>query len=229
MVRRIDHTDLVGSRVNDLTVLEAIVEPFQRLRYKCECRCGSRLVVRRDQLVSTVKTIRSCGCAPRSKPTKSRPKSFKQRTSPSLYNRWIGMRSRCEIETDPKFHRYGARGIQVCQRWQVFENFARDIGDPPFPGATIDRIDVNGNYEPANCRWADQKTQQNNRSNTRFVTAYGRTFKMTEWFNYTRISPKILRQRLDRDKIPPERAVHPSKLVFTKEEIQTIFSNGVRK
>ena len=91
-----------------------------------------------------------------------------------VYRAWQAIRQRCENSKEARFHRYGGRGISVCDRWQEFDNFYADMGDPP-KGASIDRIDTNGNYEPTNCRWATPKQQSNNTSTNTHVTYNGKT------------------------------------------------------
>lgn len=90
---------------------------------------------------------------------------------PTEYNSWKGMRHRCSSPAHPRYALYGGRGIKVCARWQdSFEAFLEDMGRKPGPGYSLDRIDVNGNYEPGNVRWADQQTQcRNQRRNRRYV------------------------------------------------------------
>lgn len=79
-----------------------------------------------------------------------------------LYNTWKGMLGRCNKENDPSYKNYGGRGIRVCESWHYFKEFAADVGDRPL-GTTLDRIDVNGNYEPGNIRWSTASEQAYNR------------------------------------------------------------------
>jgi len=99
-----------------------------------------------------------------------------------IYQRWSGMKARCYNTRNPKYKNYGGRGIQVCDRWLSFAKFFKDMGDIP-EGMTLDRVDVNGNYEPSNCRWATPKTQSNNKTNNRTVTIKGVPRTLAEWDN----------------------------------------------
>jgi hypothetical protein len=106
------------------------------------------------------------------------------------------MRERCESPSNAAFDDYGARGITVCERWQSFENFLADMGERP-RGLTIERADVNGNYEPSNCRWASLLDQANNtRANVQVHSSAGKhtlaNFARLHGLNYstTRIAMK---------------------------------------
>jgi hypothetical protein len=80
----------------------------------------------------------------------------------SVYSAWRGMRQRCLNPKNPGFRYYGGRGITICARWEKFENFLADMGEPK-PGFSLDRIDCDGRYEPKNCRWASKRDQVINR------------------------------------------------------------------
>jgi hypothetical protein len=90
------------------------------------------------------------------------------------------MRERCNNPNHANFSSYGGRGITVCDRWKSFENFLEDMGERP-EGLSIDRIDVNGNYEPENCRWADAETQANNTQRSRKITYQGESMTIAQW------------------------------------------------
>lgn len=114
-----------------------------------------------------------------------------------LYRRWQGMRARCENESDPRYDRYGRRGIKVCERWQSYVNFAADMGPTFREELTIDRIDVDGDYEPGNCRWATDEEQQNNRSDNRHLTAFGQTMTLARWCRILELTPTTVIKRLN--------------------------------
>lgn len=122
---------------------------------------------------------------------------------------WMDMRSRCNNPNNQAFHNYGGRGIKVCQGWDSFENFLRDMGERP-EGLTLDRWpDNNGDYCPSNCRWATYKQQQRGRRNNRLVTAFGETRTLSEWAEERDLKAGTLRHRLERG-LTPEQALEKS-------------------
>jgi hypothetical protein len=127
----------------------------------CVCDCGSVRVVL-SQSLRTGKSV-SCGCYS-TEVNKARArhghnrKGHKSRT----YTTWNMMTQRCLNPNNDRYYDYGGRGITVCERWLDFANFLADMGERP-EGTSIDRIDVNGNYEPTNCRWATSAEQGTNK------------------------------------------------------------------
>ena len=98
------------------------------------------------------------------------------------FNSYRCMMDRCYREKNVNYKRYGGRGITVCEEWHEIRNFEKWVEENPyFEGATLDRIDYNGNYEPSNCRWADMKTQCNNRSSCVILEYNGEKHNITEW------------------------------------------------
>lgn len=114
------------------------------------------------------------------------------------YNTWAGMKMRCLNPNNPKYPRYGGRGITICAEWVAdFGAFFNDMGPRPSPAHTLDRIDNDGNYEPSNCRWALPKAQSNNRSTTRQFTYKDCTGTLYDIAAYTGVPRRLLRFRLD--------------------------------
>lgn len=131
----------------------------------CMCDCGRSKRVRVDHLFSG--GTQSCGCLQAESRSSTHLKHGFNRKGKrrSEYRSWLCMRARCSYPNNNEFHRYGARGITVCDRWEgSFENFIADMGRKPTTRHSIDRFpDPYGNYEPANCRWATPLEQANNK------------------------------------------------------------------
>jgi hypothetical protein len=97
------------------------------------------------------------------------------------YNSWSMMKTRCLNPSEPRrWAAYGGRGIRLCERWMKYENFLADVGHRPFAGATLERIDNDGNYEPGNVRWASRKEQARNRRSSRVFLVGGKAVSMVE-------------------------------------------------
>lgn len=110
---------------------------------------------------------------------------------------WRAMLDRCYNPARTNYKHYGARGIEVCQRWRdSFEAFCEDMGVKPGSWHSLDRIDNDGNYEPGNCRWAAPEVQQNNKRNTRLATFNGKTQTMSQWCRELRVSKGTMHYRI---------------------------------
>jgi hypothetical protein len=152
-----------GKRYGSLTVVERTLVDGNKARWRCRCDCGGEAICEGGKLRGG--QTRSCGC---------RLAIKHGMTGTPTHGSWTAMLARCRNPNAAEYSNYGGRGISVCSRWQGrygFVNFLADLGERP-EGTTIDRVDVNGNYEPGNCRWAtDEMQRANRRCDPRFVSA----------------------------------------------------------
>jgi len=160
--------------------------------FKMKCDCGSVLEVSMHSLRDG--SSKSCGCLQRDTATKL--VDGKRSSDHPLYKTWIGMRERCFSEKCKDYPHYGGRGISICSRWtKSFQHFAEDMGSRP-DGYSLDRIDNDGDYSPENCRWASRVSQQRNRWDNRYLTAFGKTLLLIEWAEKYGISDGTIYSRL---------------------------------
>jgi hypothetical protein len=166
-MRRLKPEPLDGKQFGYWTVAKRVPTGKRFTEYECICCCGTVRVVPAGNL--TQGKSKSCGCMKSSIMSAKMTRHGMGGTKHiKVYAAWSSMMTRCFNERSKSWSNYGGRGITVCDRWQSFENFLADMGEPE-PHQSLDRIDFNGNYEPGNCRWADAKTQTRNRRTARLT------------------------------------------------------------
>ena len=191
--------DLTGQKFGKLTVIEyAGTNKHGGALWLCQCECGNRKIVPSRSLVTG--HSKSCGCIQETIKQNLGNLNRKHGLSKTkLHYIWSTMKSRCNCPTCKKYKIYGARGIKVCQEWlDDFINFYNwAINNGYSNGLTIDRIDVNGNYEPSNCRWADAKQQSRNRRTNRYIYYKGKKYCAVELAETIGMNVVTLKKRLN--------------------------------
>lgn len=190
MVR--EQRNLVGNRFGKLTVVESCGKGNGNHFYsKVECDCGVRYLVRDTELIyGRRKSCKKC----------SKPRTTHGKTNTKLFNIWQSMKQRCYDKNHSSYYCYGGRGVRIHEEWkddfQMFYDWAIENGYKE--GLTIDRINVNGDYEPLNCRWATAEEQANNKRNNHFIEYMGQSYTIAELSRIYGIKYSCLFSRIDK-------------------------------
>lgn len=219
VVRLAKKIDLTGQKFGRLTVIEKVGVRNRKAIWKCRCDCGEYREVPTCHLRSG--HTQSCGCyhAEISKTVNTTHGGRKER----LYGIWAGIKNRCLNPNEPAYIHYGGRGIVICKEWlnsyDTFKKWALSHGYEE--NLTIERINVNGNYEPSNCKWITKAAQNYNKTDNVFITYNGETKILKQWADEFGIPKETIRGRL-------LRGVDIEHL-FDKRELVSITYNGETK
>ncbi len=160
-MKKVDVQQFIGIKINRLTCIGEALPRSKNTYIQCLCDCGNEDEVQLSLWRSN--KWKSCGCLALELSQRSFPKHGLSYTVE--YSIWAGMMARCYNKDNRLYHRYGGRGIKVCDRWKDSpKNFVEDMGLRPNSELSIDRINNDGNYESSNCRWATFLEQQKNKS-----------------------------------------------------------------
>lgn len=191
-----------GSRWTFLSHVAA--EQGSRRLVQVQCSCGTVAVHRRDSILSG--NSRSCGCLrseefAAARTTHGHTKGCRGGRGVPVskeYCAWQNAKRRCYSPRNASFASYGGRGIKVCERWrESFATFFDDMGAAPH-GFSLDRIDPDGDYEPSNCRWADDDAQRNNQRRSRRLSWHGEVMTLAQLSRRTGVSRSCIDKRLAR-------------------------------
>ena len=187
-------TDLTGQRFGRLVVQERDFSYKKAAYWICLCDCGNHATVQSCHLRSGA--TQSCGCL--NKENVRERKTVHGGSYSRLYRTWSSMKGRCYNPNDPNYKDYGGRGITICDEWrdsfEAFRDWALTNGYRD--DLTIERLNVNGNYEPSNCTWLTNKEQQNNKRNNHLLSYNGKTQTISQWSEETGLDWMVIYDRI---------------------------------
>ena len=175
---------ITGKNYGKLSVISYAGKSY----WNCKCACGAEKKVLATNLKRGLTS--SCGCLARELNTKH---GF---CGTRVYKIWENMKSRCLNPSNTYWHRYGGRGIGLCNEWLEFEQFYADMGEPPSLKHTLGRIDNNSGYSSQNCRWETKEQQDNNKVLNHFVEIGGVRKTLTQWGRLNGINPSTVLSRI---------------------------------
>lgn len=219
----------IGEKYNRLTVLDEIDGFYGKHKVKffvCRCDCGKVVRERKSDVLRSV--IKSCGCYKRDitieRSTKHGASQGGKQTR--LYRVWANMKRRCYDKKHKFFKDYGGREIRVCDEWRKSFSTFRDwaLSNGYSDDLTIDRIDVNGNYEPSNCRWVTNAFQQNNKRDNVIIDINGEKHNITEWCRLYDLPEATIKARIYGYGWNPKTAIVTP--VVREKRVRAFFPNG---
>lgn len=191
--------NLLGQRFGRLTVIEQAASRKLSPRHTvtmwvCKCDCGNLITTRSDSLRSG--RTQSCGCFREERILSN--KRIHGMSKERLYVTWANMKKRCFNPKGTEYNNYGGRGISVCEEWRnSFKSFYEwAMSNGYEENLTIERIDVNGNYEPSNCRWITRNEQSLNKTTSHYLTYDKKTQTIKEWADEIGIKYDTLHSRI---------------------------------
>lgn len=207
--------DLTNERFGKLKVIKRVENnEHNQVCWLCRCDCGNEKIIIGQSLKSGATT--SCGCLQKNAVKEFCKKSFTTHgmAKTRLNNVYHNMKARCNNKYRKEYKNYGARGISVCEAWnnnfKIFYDWAMANGykeDARRGECTLDRIDVNGDYEPNNCRWITNKKNCNNKRNNCYIVYNNEKHTMSEWAEIKKIKISTLSMRINKYKWSIERAL----------------------
>ena len=188
----VDRIDLTGQKYGRLKIIR-YVDNKDTTRWFCRCDCGIEKIIRGSSIKNG--SIQSCGCLQKETVKKANTKHGMY-GSP-IYRTWNNIISRCNNTNHEAYKNYGGRGITVTDRWKnSFENFYGDMGDRPSNKHILGRIEINGNYEPENCKWLTRTEVNNNTRGNKLLTIDDETRTMKEWSDISKTKYNTIKSRL---------------------------------